>query len=178
MISLRKTLAIACTAIALGFGMLSTSSDAEARGFGGGFHSRIGHFGHSHFGGHRFGFRYGGHRWGHRWGFGHRVGHRYGGFRFGFRYGGYRGVHRPGRIFGNCGFVYPCHRPIWGHRYGGYRWGGYRWGGYRWGGYRRPVVMGGGVNIGGGVIGGGAPRTCPPGTHLGYMGRFCWPDRR
>ena len=27
------------------------------------------------------------------------------------------------------------------------------------------------------VIGGGAPRVCPPGTHPGYLRRFCWPNR-
>lgn len=21
------------------------------------------------------------------------------------------------------------------------------------------------------------PRACPPGTHLGYEGKYCWPDR-
>jgi hypothetical protein len=95
-----------------------------------------------------FGFRHGGGFHGH---YGHFHGH-FGGHRFGFRYGGHRwGGHRWG-----------------GHRFG-YRWGGgHRWG-YHWSGYRRNIVIGGG--------GGGGSRSCPYGSHLGYAGRFCWPNR-
>jgi hypothetical protein len=93
------------------------------------------------------GFHHGG-------GFHHSHGH------FGHRHFGHRQFGR-GHRFGHH----------WGHRWGygwGYGWGGgHRWG-YRWGGYRRI----------GGVYGvGEAPRACPMGTHLGYAGRYCWPNR-
>jgi hypothetical protein len=76
------------------------------------------------------------------------------------------------------GFHGGFHHSHWGHRF--HQWGfrshfgyrhfhyGYRWG-HRWGyryGYRSY-----GVNVA------AAPRVCPPGTHLGYLGRFCHPNR-
>jgi hypothetical protein len=99
------------------------------------------------------GFGHGGGFHGH---FGHFGHSHFGGHRFGFRYGGHRFGHRWGG----------------GHRWG-YRWGGgHRWG-YHWSGYRR--FAGGGFSGGGSM--GGAPNSCPYGTHLGYAGRFCWPNR-
>ena len=48
----------------------------------------------------------------------------------------------------------------WEHRFHWRR--GYHWA-YHFGGYRPVVVE--------------APRVCPPGTHLGHLGKFCWPNR-
>jgi len=85
----------------------------------------------------------------------------------GFHHGG--GFHRGHghfghRHFGHRGFG---HRHFgWGRGFG-HRWGGHRWG-YRWGGYR---------HFGGISYGVGAPRACPVGTHLGYNGKYCWPNR-
>lgn len=53
-------------------------------------------------------------------------------------------------------WAYHYHCSHWGYHY---HWG-YRHYGYRPLGYR--------VAIGG--------RACPPGTHLGYLGRFCHPN--
>ena len=93
-------------------------------------------------------------------GFG-RVGHWGGHFGYGHRWGfGY------GHGWGHhwCfhgGFCGP--RPIVGTRYN-HRWA------YSWGGYR-PAVAVGEVSV--------APvaRVCPAGTHLGYLGKHCWPNR-
>ena len=54
------------------------------------------------------------------------------------------------------------HHSHWSHHYR--HWGfrshvGYRWG-HRWG-YRHY----------------GVSRVCPPGSHLGYLGRYCHPNR-
>ena len=102
------------------------------------------------------GFFHGGHG-GHGGGFHHgfgRVGHRFGWehHRFGW-----------GRGYG------------WGHEHRwGYHWCfhhgcEHRWG-YHWGGYRRVAEIG--------VIESGpvAPE-CPAGTHLGRLGKYCWPNR-
>jgi len=65
------------------------------------------------------------------------------------------------------------HHSHWGHHF--HRWG-FRWhSSYRWHyryhwGYRygsRPYSVA--INT--------APRACPPGTHLGYLGRYCHPNR-
>ena len=80
----------------------------------------------------------------------------------GFHHGG--GFHRGHSHFGHPHFGH--------HHFGrgrgfGHRWGGHRWG-YRWGSYR---------HFGGISYGVGAPRACPVGTHLGYNGKYCWPNR-
>jgi len=93
----------------------------------------------------------------------------------GFFHGGHGG-HGGGfhRDFGRVGhrFGWEHHRFGWEH---GHRWGyhwchhygcEHRWG-YHWGGYRRVAEVG--------VV--EAP-VCPLGTHLGYMGKHCWPNRR
>ncbi len=57
----------------------------------------------------------------------------------------------------------------------GYHWGGeHRWG-YHWGGYRRVTEVGAGVVEAPRVV--ETPR-CPEGTHLGYRGKYCWPNRQ
>jgi hypothetical protein len=98
------------------------------------------------------GFFHGGHGGGFHHGFG-RVGHR-----FGWDH------HRFGRE----------HRFGWGY---GHRWGyhwcrhygcEHRWG-YHWGGYRRVEVA---------VAEAPISPICPEGTHLGYNGKYCWPNRR
>lgn len=80
----------------------------------------------------------------------------------GFHHGG--GFHRGHGHFGHRHFG---HRRF-GHRHFGWGRGfGHRWGGHRWG-YR---------HFGGVSYGVGAPRACPVGTHLGYRGKHCWPNR-
>lgn len=72
----------------------------------------------------------------------------------------------------------------WGH-HGGHHWGhrwGHHWGwgrhwryhyhyryGYRW--HHRFGYRSWGYAVASG------PRVCPAGTHLGYLGRFCHPNR-
>jgi len=46
---------------------------------------------------------------------------------------------------------HPIHRHVWGYR-------------YHFEGYRHVGVA-------------SAPRVCQPGFHLGYLGKFCWPNR-
>jgi hypothetical protein len=95
-----------------------------------------------------------------------RVGHRFGwGHHFGWGHN-----HRFGWGVGHrCFYHWGCHRG------GEHRWG------YHWRGYRR---------IGEAAVGAveapraiEAPRvvvapSCPAGTHLGYLGKYCWPNRR
>ncbi len=82
----------------------------------------------------------------------------------GFHHGG--GFHGHGHFgHGHFGHRHFGHRHFgWGHGFG-HRWGGHRWG-YRWGGYRHF----GGFSY-------GVSRVCPIGSHLGYNGKYCWPNR-
>ena len=79
-------------------------------------------------------------------------------------------------------FGWEHHRFGWGRGYGwghehrsGYHWCfhhgcEHRWG-YHWGGYRRVAEIGVGESV-------PIKPECPEGTHLGYMGKYCWPNRR
>lgn len=92
-----------------------------------------------------------------------RVGHGWGHHRFG---NGWGGGHR-------CIWHSDCRRG--GQNRWGYHWGGeHRWG-YHWGGYRRVTEVGVGVVEAPRVV--ETPR-CPEGTHLGYRGKYCWPNRQ
>ena len=90
------------------------------------------------------------------------------GFHGGFHGGFHRGFHRGHSHWGHSHWGHRFHR--WGFRsHVGYRYGFHRWG-YRHYGYRvgyRPYRVA--VNV--------APRACPAGFHLGYLGRFCHPNR-
>ena len=56
-----------------------------------------------------------------------------------------------------------CHAG-WGHHWGyGWRHWGYHGFGYSSAVVVTPVVV--------------APASCPPGTHLGSLGKHCWPNR-
>ena len=48
----------------------------------------------------------------------------------------------------------------WGYRF---HWRHGYHGVYHFGGYRPTVVV-------------TTPRVCPPGTHAGYLGKYCWPN--
>jgi hypothetical protein len=72
-------------------------------------------------------------------------------------------IHTSGHLGGHIN-VHVTGGHVWRHY--GYRHFGvrhYAW--HRWG-YRR---------YGTGFYS-AAPRVCPPGQHLGYMGRYCWPN--
>ena len=107
---------------------------------------------HGYFhGGGRFHHEFG--RMGHRFGWDH---HRFGGWDRGW------GRHRYGWGRG-CIFH-------WGCRGGGeHRWG-------YWGGYRRVAEVGVGVAVAEAPV--VVTPRCPEGTHLGYRGKYCWPNRR
>ncbi len=85
--------------------------------------------------------------------------------------------HRIGHCFNFCRHPGSHWHPRIGwhyhHRWGihvGFRWE-HRWG-HRWTGYRHVVHVGPRIH-GIPVVAG----VCPPGTHLGYEGKFCWPNR-
>ena len=75
------------------------------------------------------------------------------------------GVHRIGGGFGRGGHGHFGFGWVRGHY--GYRWGGYHRFGYRFGGYRGFAHV---AEV-------ATPRVCPDGTHLGYRGKYCWPNR-
>jgi len=96
------------------------------------------------------------------------FGHHGGGFHPGFGHFGH----------GRIGWGNGWRRFGWGRDHHcfyhwGCRWGGeHRWG-YHWGGYRRVVEVG--VAVAPVVV---EPSVCPPGTHLGYNHKYCWPNRQ
>ena len=100
-------------------------------------------------GGFHHGFGRVGH-WGGHFGEGHRWGYGYGhGWGYGHHWCFRGGWCRPGTHPG----------PGFGHRWA-----------YSWGGYRPSVAVG--------VVPVAAiTPACPAGTHLGYRGKYCWPNR-
>ena len=88
--------------------------------------------------------------------------HGFGGGRGGHGIGGGHGV---GGGFGRGGHGHFGYG--WGRGHYGYRWGGYHRFGYGFAGYRRFAHVD--------VV--ATPRVCPEGTHLGFRGKYCWPNR-